>query len=87
MNIHCNAGIASTNWVGYFEVFGTVWHHKEGIENILLMEKVQANYHVTYDNQDGNAFLVDKPNGQAYSFSMLYWGVYYLNTTANNALI
>ena len=57
MNIHCNTGIASTNRFGYFEGFGTVWYHKEGITNILSLDKVQEDYHVAYDIQDGNTFL------------------------------
>ena len=63
MNIHCNTGIASTNWVGYVEEFGTVWHHKEGIANILSLAKVQEKYHVKYASQDGNALLAVKPYG------------------------
>ena len=62
MKIHCNVGIASTNWVGYLEGFGTLYYHKEGIANILSLAKVQEKYHITYNIQDGNAFLVVKPD-------------------------
>ena len=71
MNIHFNAGIVSTNWVGDLDEFGTVWYHKEGIANIFSLVKLQEKYHVTYDIQDGNSFLVVKPDGQTYSFRML----------------
>ena len=37
MNIHCNTGTASINWVKYLEGFGTVCYHKEGITNILSL--------------------------------------------------
>ena len=84
MNIHCNAGIASTNWIGYLEGFGTVYYHKEGISNILSMAKVQTTYHVTYGSQYVNALLVVNPDGQAYSFRMLDRGIYYLDTATNN---
>ena len=66
MNIHCNAGIESTNWVGDLEGFGTVWYHKKGILNILYLEKVQEKYHVTYGSKDGNYFLLVKPYGKAH---------------------
>ena len=83
-NIHCNAVIASTNWVGYLEGFGTLYYHKEGIVNILSLAKVQEKYHITYNIQDGNAFLVVKPDGQTHSFIMSDRGLYYLDTTAEN---
>ena len=70
INIHCNAVIASRNWAGNLERFGTVWYHKKGITNILSLAKVKENYHVTHDSQDGKSFLVVNINGQAQSFRM-----------------
>ena len=84
INILCNVGIASSNWVGYLEGFGTLWYHKEGITNILSLAKLQANYHITYDSQYGKAFLLVNPDGQAHSFRMLDQGLYYLDTIDKN---
>ena len=41
MDIHCNAGVASTNWVGDLPGYGMVWYHQEGIANILSLSKVK----------------------------------------------
>ena len=84
MNIHCNAGIASNNWVGYLEVFGTVWYHKEGIENIIYLAKVQAKYHITCNSQNTNAFLLFNKDGQVQLFRMSDWGIYYLKMTVES---
>ena len=35
MDIHCNAGVTSTNMVGDLPGYGTVWYHPKGIANIL----------------------------------------------------
>ena len=43
---------------------------REKVVNILSLAKVQEKYHVTYYYQDGNAFLVVNPYGQAHSFRM-----------------
>jgi len=47
MNIHCNAGIASTSMVGGLPGYGTVWYHPEGITNILSLARIiEKGYHV-----------------------------------------
>ena len=84
MNTNLNAGIASTNWVGYLEGFGTVWYHKEWIANTLSLAKVQKKYHMKYNIQDGNAFLLVNPDGQTHSFRISDLGLYYLEMTAKN---
>ena len=37
MEIHCNAGVASTNLVGELAGYGTVWYPPVGIANILAV--------------------------------------------------
>jgi len=46
MDIHCNAGTATTNLVGDLPGHGVVWFHPHGIANILSQSKVIANNHV-----------------------------------------
>jgi hypothetical protein len=41
MDIHCNAGVTSTNLVGNLPGYGTVWCHPNGIANILSLNKVK----------------------------------------------
>jgi hypothetical protein len=65
MNIHCNAGVATTNTIAEFPGFGTVWYHPKGIVNILsLSQVVKRGYHVMFDSKEGNKFIVHKPDGR-----------------------
>ena len=80
MNIHCNAGIASTNQVGDLPGYGTVWYHPNGITNILSLSRViEKGYHVTFDSKDGdNKFIVNKSDGSAPRiFTQSDTGLYY----------
>ena len=40
LNIHCNAGVATTNMIGDLKGYGTVWYHPRGIANILSLSRV-----------------------------------------------
>ena len=52
MDIHCNAGVTSTNLVGDLPGYGTVWYHPNGIANILSLAKMQERgYHIKYDRR------------------------------------
>ena len=47
--IHCNAGIATTNLIGDLAGYGPEWNHHNGIANILSLSCVKEHgYHVTY---------------------------------------
>jgi hypothetical protein len=63
MDIHCNAGVTSTNLQGELPGYGTVCFHKDGIANILSLSKTAAKHRVTYGSVDGNEFRVHKDNG------------------------
>ena len=81
MDIHCNAGVTSTNLVGDLPGYGTVWYHPKGIANILSLNKVKAKYRVTYDSTDGNAFVVHKNDGTTRTFKQSARGLFYMDTT------
>ena len=84
MEIHCNAGVASTNLIGDLAGYGTVWYHPNGIANILSLSRVREHgYHVTYDSNGGNKFLVSKPDGSSRAFHESERGLYFLDTRAN----
>lgn len=53
LTIHCNAGEATTNMIGEFDRYGTVWYHPNGIANVLSLSKVKEKYRVTYDSSSG----------------------------------
>jgi hypothetical protein len=41
MDIHCNAGVASTRMIGDLAGYGTVWYHPQGIANILSLSRMK----------------------------------------------
>jgi Zinc knuckle len=84
MDIHCNAGIATTNQIGELSGYGTVWYHPDGIANILSLSRVkEQGYRVTYDSDGGNHFKVIKSDGTARTFSESKKGLYYLDTAGD----
>ena len=88
MDIHCNAGVTSTNLVGDLAGYGTVWYHPQGIANILSLSRFKARgYHVTYDSSNGNEFRVVKPDGTARIFTESECGLYYMDTLTTGTLL
>ena len=82
MEIHCNAGIASTNLVGDLAGYGTVWYHPNGIANILSLSRVKEHgYRVTYDSEGGNKFTVDKLDGTSRVFNESERGLFFLDAS------
>ena len=69
IDIHCNAGITSTNVVGDLDGYGTVWYDPNGIANILSLHRVIDNYHVQFDSRDGNKFVVWRNDGSSRPFT------------------
>ncbi|KAI2501035.1 Reverse transcriptase (RNA-dependent DNA polymerase) [Fragilaria crotonensis] len=64
MDIHCNAGVASTKLIGELRGYGTVWYNPTGIANILSLAKAkERGYRVTFDTEEGNAFHLTKHDG------------------------
>ena len=88
MDIHCNAGVTSTNLVGDLPGYGTVWYYPQGIANILSLSHVKKQgYHVTYDSEDGNAFFVHKPDGSVRVFNESERGLYFMDTSAAGTML
>ncbi len=90
MEIHCNAGVTSTNLIGELAGYGTVWFHDNGIANILSLSRVKEHgYHVTYDSNVGNRFIVKKQGGGTRVFEESGRGLYYLDTVdaTNNTVL
>ena len=79
LNIFCNAGSASTNMVGDLKGYGTVWFYASGIANILFLHRVAERFHVTYDSQESNCFIVWKHDGSTQRFIPGSRGLYYCN--------
>ena len=82
MDIHCNAGMTSTNLVGDLPGYGEVWYHPNGIANILSLARVKDHgYHVTYDSHNGNEFRVYNPNNDTTrTFKESNRGLYFMES-------
>ena len=81
MDIHCNAGITSTNLIGELRGYGTVWYNPTGIANIISLSKAtERGYHVTFDSSEGNAFHLHKSDGTVRVFKQSPKGLYYIDT-------
>jgi hypothetical protein len=63
------------------QVYGTVWYDPGGICNILSLSRVNKKYHVSYDSEHGNCFVVTKPDGTAFKFEQSDSGLFYLDTS------
>jgi hypothetical protein len=87
MDIHCNAGVTSTNLMFDLPGYGTVWYHPNGIANILSLNKVKERYRVTYDSTNGNAFVVHKGDGTPRTFQQLPRGLFYMDTATTGTLL
>jgi hypothetical protein len=89
MDIHCKAGITSTNMVGELVGYGTVWYNPKGIANILSVARVkERGYRVTFDSSEGNAFHIHKDDGTVRVFNQSPKGLYYMDTkSAQEAVI
>jgi hypothetical protein len=83
MDIHCNAGVTSTNMVGDLPGYGEVWYHPGGIANILSLKRVKnRGYRVTFDSSKANESHVHKSDGTVRVFKESPRGLYYSDTDA-----
>ena len=80
MDIHCNAGVTTTNLIGDLPGYGQVWYHPKGIANILSLSRVKEKYKVTYDSTNGNAFIIHKDNRTIRTFKESERGLFFMDT-------
>jgi hypothetical protein len=86
MDIHCNAGVTSTNLIGDLPGYGQVWYHPNGIANILSLKRVKTRGHcVTYDSSKANEFHVYKADESIHIFKESPRGLYYSDTSIREA--
>jgi hypothetical protein len=84
MDIHCNAGVTSTNMIGDLPGYGEVWYHPNGIANILSLKRVKDRGHrITYDSSRANEFLFHKSDGTIRVFKGSPRGLYYSDTNSH----
>ena len=66
--------------------YETVWHHSEGIANILLLSRVKEKYRVLFNSANSNTFVITKPDGKVFEFQQSLSGLYYLDTNNSNQI-
>ena len=63
------------NIKGTLEDYSKVWYHPKAITNILGLGNIIKKYPVTYDSENGNIFVVHKPQGDRI-FTMMSAGLW-----------
>ena len=82
--IQCNAGTRVTNLVGDLRGYGLVWFDSRAIANVLSLKLVKERYHVQYNSNEKEGFVVTKPNGEQFNFTESQSGLHYLDTSNPN---
>ena len=81
INVHCNAGTATTNMIGDMKGFpGEVWCHPHGIANILSFTQVKKHFKITFDD---NCFVVHKGDGTVRKFVESEQGLHFMDISKN----
>ena len=81
MRIQCNAGTRVTNLVGDLPGYRPIWFDSRAIANVLSLKLMKERYHVEYDSNEKEGFVVTKPNGEQFKFIQSPSGLHYLDTT------
>ena len=84
LDVHCNAGVASTDMVGDLLGYGTVWYHPTGIANIISLSCAIKIFTITYDSANRNEFRIHKGNGEDRLFRQSENGLYFWNARTFN---
>ena len=79
VDVKCNAGSRTTNWVGDFAGLPEpVWLDEDGRCNILSMKRVKKYYHITYDSDNGRGFIAThREKGTSRAFFESKKGLHY----------
>ena len=81
MKIQCNAGTRVTNLVGDLPGYGPVWFDSRVIANVLSLKLVKEKYHIQYNSDEKDGFVVTKPNSERFKFIQSSSGLHYLDMT------
>jgi hypothetical protein len=87
MDIHCNAGVTSTDLIGDLPGYGQVWYHPNGIANILSLARVKEKYRVTFDSGTKNQCIIHKKDGSTRCFQQSRRGLYFLETGETSTVL
>ena len=79
MRIQCNAGIRMTHLVGDLPGYGPVWFDPRAIANVLSLKLVKEKYHIKYNSDKDDGFVVTKPTREKFKFIQSGLGLHYLD--------
>ena len=81
MDIFLLAGTRVTNLVGDLLGYGPVWFDPRAIANVLSLKLVKEKYHVQYNSEKEDGFVVTKPTGERFNFIQSGSGLHFLDTS------
>ena len=81
ITVNTTAGSVTTNLQGELPGFGTVWHHPNGIANVLSLGLVTMELRTTMDTSIDNSINVHKKDGTIRRFTLSPTGLYYSDVT------
>ena len=84
MRIQCNAGTRVTNLIGDLSGYGPVWFDPRAIANVLSLKLVKGKYHIQYNSNGDEGFVVTKPTGERFQFIESASGLHYLDTSSHD---
>ena len=77
LHVHCNAGVLSTNQMGYLGTYPEpVWYNPGGVANILSQNNVAQHFQLTIDTQVENSISLHWVNGNPLVFTLTHNGLY-----------
>ena len=82
-----NGGGMNTDLIADLTNYGSLWFHPQAIANIISMKNMCKKYRVTFDSENGNKFIVHKPDGTKVIFKMSKQGLYYHDTRDRDVIL
>jgi len=65
LRVRSNAGVQTTNVMGSLSDFPEpVWHDPEAVTNILSLNTIKKYYHITYDSESDDVFVITDDQGK-----------------------
>ena len=84
MTVQCNAGTRTTRHMGWIGTFPEpVWYDPGGAANIMSLHIMKRYYHVTYDSDGDDAFVVTTEQGRTMRFTPTEKGLYACTNDTN----
>ena len=85
MRIQCNAGIRVTNLVRDLPGYRPVWFNPRAIANVLSLKLVEEKYHIEYNSNKDDGFVVTKPTREKFKFIQSVSRLHYLDTLSHDS--